>query len=113
MLKRINRITKNKEFDRAFKVGQAFYNKNLAIRAVANELPITRLGILVSTKVSKKAVVRNHVKRQIREIIKLELPKLKEGFDLVIIVFNQILDKNFEEIQKMLISDLKNLKLYK
>jgi len=113
VLKKINRIVKDKEFDRAFKIGQSFYDKNLGLKAVNNDLKITRLGILISTKVSKKAVVRNHFKRQIREIIRAELPKLKEGKDLVIIVFSQILDKNFEDIKKLLINGLTRLNLYK
>ena len=104
---------RNKEFDRAFKAGQSFYGKILGLKSVDNNLDKCRLGILISTKVSKKAVVRNHFKRQIREVIQAELPKLKPGKDLVIIVFPQILDKKFEEIQKFLKSGLKILKLYK
>lgn len=104
---------RNKEFDRAFKIGQSFYGKILGIKAVNNDLKVSRLGILISTKVSKKAVIRNHFKRQIREIIQSELPLLKDGKDLVIIVFPQILNKKFEEIKFFLKNSLKNLRLYK
>ncbi|MDP2944598.1 MAG: ribonuclease P protein component [bacterium] len=113
MLKKSNRITKDKEFDRAFKTGQSFYTKLFGIKAVGNGLEVNRLGVLISIKVSKKAVIRNKVKRQIREIIQKELPNLKSGKDLVIIVFSQILDKKFEEIKEALILALKKLKLYK
>jgi ribonuclease P protein component len=113
MLKKTNRITKDKEFDRAFKTGQSFYTKLFGIKAVDNDLPTVRLGVLVSTKVSKKAVVRNKIKRQIREIIQKELPKIKNGKDLIIIVFSQILDKNFAEIEEMITGALKKLKVYK
>ncbi len=113
MLKKSNRITKDKEFDRAFKTGQSFYTKLFGIKAADNGLESVRLGVLVSTKVSKKAVIRNKLKRQIREITRRELPALKNGKDIVIIVFQQILDKKFEEIQESLISGLKKLRLYK
>ena len=113
MLKKTNRITKDKEFDRAFKTGQSFYTQIFGIKAVDNGLETDRLGVLISTKVSKKAVIRNKVKRQIREIIQKELPHLKQGKDLVIIVFTQILDKKFEEIKISLILALKKLRLYK
>ncbi len=113
MLKKTNRITKDKEFDRVFKTGQSFYTKVFGVKAADNDLGTVRLGVLVSTKVSKKAVVRNKLKRQIREIIQKELPGLKEGKDLVIIVFSQILDKNFEEIKDGIIFGLKKLRLYK
>lgn len=113
MLKKTNRITKDKEFDRAFKTGQSFYTKVFGLKAADNNLATDRLGILVSTKVSKKAVVRNKIKRQIKEIVQKELPNLKSGKDLVIIVFSQILDKKFEEIKDSVVSAFKKLKLYK
>lgn len=113
MLKKCNRISYDKEFDRVFKAGQSFYSKVLGLKAVPNERPETRVGILVSTKVSKKAVVRNRLKRQIREIFFLELAKFKGGNDLVIIVLPLILDKSFEEITKDLRRGFKALNLYK
>ncbi len=113
MLKKTNRMLKDKDFDRAFKLGQSFYTKILVLRVVDNGLDLSRLGILISTKVSKKAVVRNRFKRQIREIVKAELPKLKTGKDLVIVVFSQILDKSFLDIQRILLKSFQQLKLYK
>lgn len=104
---------RNKEFDRAFKLGQSFYGKILGLKAVNNDLEVSRLGILISTKISKKAVIRNHFKRQIREIVQTELPRLKNGKDLVVVVFSQILDKNFEEIKVFLKNSFKRLNLYK
>lgn len=112
MLKKASRIRLNKEFDRAFQDGQSFYGQILGLKAVPNGRSVFRLGILISTKVSKKAVVRNRFKRQIREIIRQELPLLEKGNDLVVIVFPQILDKNFKEIQIFLQSALKRLRLY-
>ncbi len=113
MLKQDNRISRNKDFDRVFKTGQSFYAKVLGAKAVKNDSMITRFGILVSTKVSKKAVIRNKIKRQIREISKAELNNLKKGYDVVLIVFPQILDKNFQELTEILKSSFKRLNLYK
>lgn len=113
MLKKINRISHNKDFDRVFKIGQSFYEKALGFKAAENSLNITRFGILINAKVSKKAVVRNRIKRQIREIIQAELPEIKDGYDLVVIVFPQILDKNFKEIRKFLENGFRKLNLYK
>lgn len=113
MLKKKNRIVKDKDFDRAFKTGHSLYTKSFGLKEVDNGLDIIRLGVLVSTKVSKKAVIRNKLKRQIKEVVQKEIPGLKNGKDLVIIVFNQILDKKFEEIKEMVITTLKKLKLYK
>lgn len=48
--------------------------------------PPTRIGISISQKVSKKAVVRNRIKRQIRAALRQLLPRLTPGWQLVIVV---------------------------
>ena len=113
MLKKINRIRKDKEFDRVFKTGHSFYGRVLGIKATDNDLGTNRFGIIISTKVSKKAVIRNKFRRQIRAIIRLNLPLLKEGFDVVIIVFPLILDKNYQELEQIVQNGFKRLNLYK
>ena len=44
----------------------------------------TRIGISVSQKVSKKAVVRNRLKRQIRAALRQLLPQLKPGWYVIV-----------------------------
>lgn len=112
MLKKENRIRLDKEFDRVFKAGQSFYGKEMGLKIAKNDLAVSRFGILINTKVSKKAVVRNKIKRQIRAIIEANLSRISNGYDLVIIVFPQILDKNFKEIEKILLSGFSRLKVY-
>ncbi|MES1022516.1 ribonuclease P protein component [Gloeocapsa sp. BRSZ] len=46
----------------------------------------TRLGISVSTKVSKRAVIRNRIKRQVRAAFRNLLPRIAPGWLLVVIV---------------------------
>jgi ribonuclease P protein component len=49
-------------------------------------LATTKIGVSISTKVSKRAVVRNRIKRQIATSLYQLLPKLVPGWRLVIIV---------------------------
>lgn len=51
----------------------------------ANGIP-TRIGISISTKVSKKAVVRNRIKRQLRAAFRHLLPRISPGWLLVVVV---------------------------
>lgn len=46
----------------------------------------TRIGISVSQKVSKAAVVRNRIKRQIRAAWRSLIPQLSGGWDIVVVV---------------------------
>jgi len=112
MLKKENRLTKDKEFDNIFKHGRSSYTKTLGIKTVKNNLSVNRFGILVSTKVSPKAVVRNKIKRQIRAIIQDELFLLKVGFDCAIVVFPLILANNYQEIEATIKTCFKKLNLY-
>ncbi len=113
MLEKKNRIRLDKEFDRVFKTGQSFYGKVLGIKTAVNSLEYNRFGILVSLKVSKKAVIRNKIKRQIRSIISKEMPEMRAGKDVVIVVFSLILDKEFEDIKDILKTGFSRAKLYK
>jgi ribonuclease P protein component len=118
MLKKINRLTKNKEFDNVFnppagKRVKSSYDKITGVKAVINELDHNRFGILVGAKVSKKAVIRNKIKRRVREIIRLQADKMKQGYDCVIICLPEIADKNYQEIEESVSGHLKKLKLYK
>lgn len=53
---------------------------------IAGIAPPTRIGISISQKVSKKAVVRNRIKRQIRAAFRQILPQVAPGWRLVVVV---------------------------
>lgn len=98
MLKKENRLTKKKDFDNVFKKGRGIRANSLFLKTIENNKEHTRIGIIVSKKVSKKAPVRNKVKRRIREI--LRNMNFKQGFDIIIITHPKIKEKNFGEIKK-------------
>lgn len=57
----------------------------------------TRIGISVSQKVSKRAVVRNRIKRQIRAALRQFLSHLSPGWQLVIVVKPNATQCDYEE----------------
>ena len=60
-------------------------DKNEPEKSAKNLTP-PRIGISISTKVSKKAVVRNRLKRQIAAVLYELLPKLAPEWRLVVVV---------------------------
>jgi len=84
----------------------------LILKFQGNELNLTRVGFVVSKKVSKKAVLRNKVKRQLREVVKAELARLKPGLDLIFFTRREIQAKEFAEIQQAVKQLLEKAKLY-
>lgn len=79
-----NRLTKKRDIEKVQKIGRFVSLDNIALKFIANDVPETRVGIIVGLKYSKKAVERNKVKRVIRESIQSELKNLIKGQDLVI-----------------------------
>ena len=105
-----NTLSKKKDFDQIFKTRQSFYYQILEIKALKNELKYNRHGIMVSLKVSKKAVIRNKIKRQIREVLKDHRFNTENFYDIVIIVQKDILESNFLDIKEKLEGLLKKIK---
>ena len=98
MLPKKNRLIKEKDFNQIHKFGNFVGEKFLAIKFQNNNLNISRFGFLVGTKISKKAVARNKVKRRLRESIYLKLNKIKSGFDVVFLTKPEIVYKSYDEI---------------
>ncbi len=111
MLKKDNRLTKDKDFDKVFKQGKGVFLGILGVRAVKNDLKKNRYGILVGEKVSKKAVIRNKIKRRLRQAINNSVDEVKKGFDIVVTTTPAIKEKEFVEIETTIKKGLERLKL--
>jgi ribonuclease P protein component len=112
-MKKELRIKKNKEFQEAFQKGQSFANRQFVVYALNKEnQEIFRIGLSVSKKVGN-AVVRNQIKRYIRQSI-LELnDQLQKGNDYVIIARKPAAEMNFFDVKKSLMHVLKVGKVLK
>jgi ribonuclease P protein component len=99
MLKKEFRLRKQKDFERIFKKGFYFSEKFLMLKSVNNDLRVSRFGIIVSNKISKKASERNRTKRLLRESIRLLQKDIKPGLDCVFIAKDGIINKDFEEVK--------------
>ncbi|MBI2459511.1 MAG: ribonuclease P protein component [Parcubacteria group bacterium] len=113
MLAKQNRLVKKKDFEKIFKQGKFFYSKIFFIKILANELEVNRYGIVISTKVSKKSVERNKLKRQFRAAIREFDEKFILGLDLVIIVLPAALGQKYKFIKNELEKILLKLRLFK
>jgi ribonuclease P protein component len=98
-LPKANRLKSRKDFQAVFREGIRRHGSYLTLRALkplcsinpsldtaTGHLASTQIGVSISTKVSKRAVVRNRIKRQITAALYNLLPKLSPGWRLVVIV---------------------------
>ena len=113
MLNKINRLTKKKEFESVYKKGRSSFDKIIGVKTISNNLNLNRFGIIVSIKISKQAVIRNKVKRRLREAVRLEINDLKPGNDIIIITLPSIKESEFTDISNSLKKHFYRLYLYK
>lgn len=103
MLARAHRLHGDAVFKALAQRGRPFFGRSLSFKVMPQgsdrSKPI-RFGFVVSTKVSKKAVERNRLRRRLREITRKILPKLKSGLDVLVITRPQAAQLSFAELEQ-------------
>jgi len=105
------RLTKKQDFGRVSRTGKFFGEKFLAIKVVLNNLPVSRFAFIVSLKVSKKSTERNLVRRRMSECVRLKMPEIALGYDVVFFTRAEIVHKNYREIKQAVMEVLRKAKL--
>lgn len=100
MLPKDNRLKNKKDFERIFKLGKSYKEDFLYLKLIKNNLKNSRFGFIVSSKVSKKAVIRNQIRRRLRELVRIMLPEIKKKIDAVIIIKPNLKIIDFWELEK-------------
>ena len=83
MMRGEQHLTKPQQYTLVYNKGSSWASQWLVMKTMANGLTLSRYGFSVSRKVGG-AVVRNKIKRWLREIMRV-MP-LKAGYDIVFIV---------------------------
>lgn len=110
----MNIIKENSEFQRVLKSGKWFGADCLVIYVVENNREKNRIGVAVGKKAGK-SVVRNRIKRLIREAYRLNEENLEKNFDIIIVwkSTTNMDNVNFDYVQKSLLKCLNKANLIK
>lgn len=106
------RLKKTTEFDKVYKTGRSFGTKLISFKFRENNLGISRFGFVVSLKVHKKSTKRNLLKRRMREVIRLNLDKIKPGYDVVISAKPGSAGMEYGEIERDILFAMKKVGLF-
>jgi ribonuclease P protein component len=112
-MKKEFRVKKNKEFQEAFKKGKSVANRQFVVYVLKKpEQENFRIGLSVSKKIGN-AVVRNQVKRYIRQSFHEFQDRVHTGNDYIIIARKPTADMGMDDIKKSLEHVLKVGKVLK
>ena len=103
-------VKENYEFRRIYRKGKSAVSPQLVIYCQRNRRGHSRLGVSVSTKLGC-AVVRNRVRRRIREIYRLNKAKMLPGYDLIVVARVRAVETDYQKLDRTFLRLLEQLDL--
>ena len=100
-MKKTVSIKENKDFKRLYYRGKSASQDCLVLYWRRTGAPGCRLGITVSSKVGK-AVVRNRVRRLIKESYRLMEDRIPRGYDFVVVARSRAAEADFHRVSQAL-----------
>lgn len=101
MLSRVNRLLSDRDFIKVKTNGKVFQSDSFGLAYLQrNDSLPSRFGFVVSNKISKKATVRNKIKRELREAVRKITQEIKEEFDIIFLVKQKMTFLKKDEIEK-------------
>ena len=98
MLSKANRLRQKRDFEILFKKGKKIKGDRLYLQIAVNRLGYNRQGFVISKDVSKRAVVRNRLRRRLKALAKLNS---SNGFDMAFVAQPGLEHKSFEDLKKI------------
>lgn len=111
-MKKVYSLKTNEEFKKVYKEGKNYWNRNLILYIKGNDLEYNRIGYSITKKVGN-SVVRNRVRRRLKEIYRLNADGFKSGYDMIIIPKNNTRDISYRELESAMLHILKLAKIKK
>lgn len=102
------RLTGTKRFSQIHQQGRSVANNLLVLRLLSNGLEESRFGFMVSKRIGN-SVVRNRVKRRLREAVRLN--QVKGGWDAIFIARRPSASARYQQLEQAVFSLLRRTHL--
>ncbi|MDF2647800.1 MAG: ribonuclease [Paenibacillus sp.] len=107
------RLTRREDFNKVYRFGKSNANFQFVVYSLPqSKIERFRVGISVSKKIGN-AVVRNRIRRVVKEIIRLNAGRIRLHCDIVVIARKPVADMEYKEMEKCLLHALKRAAVYK
>lgn len=96
-MRKDQRLRSSRRFSEIRTEGRVWVNNLLVLRTLANNEAVTRFGFIATRRIGN-AVVRNRLRRRLKEI--LRIAPVKPGWDLVLIVRKSSVEAGFDDLKR-------------
>jgi ribonuclease P protein component len=96
-MERKYRLRLNADFQRVRQEGKSWANHLMVLCALSNDLEHSRFGFAASKRIGQ-AVVRNRVRRRMREAVRVRRAAIADGWDMVFIARSAVANTTYAEI---------------
>jgi ribonuclease P protein component len=93
------RLRKSKKFQFVYTTGKSYANKLAVLYVMPNEQNLLHVGFAAGKRLGC-AVVRNRVKRLLREAYRLNQDKVTQGYDLILVGRQPIVKTGLADVEK-------------
>ncbi len=105
--RRRGRLTRRAEFDAVYRHGLRRSSRQFTVFFAANGLGVSRFGMSVGRGLGG-AVVRNRIRRRVREILRLDREEIPSGWDIIVHPRASVARAEFASLQRELLAVLRN-----
>lgn len=113
MLPKEYRLRQEKDIKTLFACGKSVFDVVLGVKYRRNNLSVSRFAVVVGAKISKRAVVRNLIRRRLRAVLEKYLENLRPGFDVIILVKEGVKKSSYANLESELLRLLERIGIKK
>ncbi len=105
-MNKIYRLRSNMEFKKVYSGGKNYWNRNLVLYVKKNNIGNTRVGYSITKKIGN-SVIRNKIRRRMKEIYRLNFKGIKSNYDLIFIPKRNVVNISYKELESAMLHILK------
>lgn len=106
------RLRLNADFQRVRHEGKTWTHRLIVMSAAPNRRDYSRFGFAASKRVGK-AVIRNKVRRRMREVVRLKRQTIRAGWDLIFVARFSAAQATYAQIERAVDDLIKRAGLYR
>lgn len=105
-MNKVYSLKKNIEFKKVYSQGKNYWNRNLILYVKKNNYNYNRVGFTITKKIGN-SVVRNKIRRRLKEVYRLNMQNMNLGYDLIFIPKKNTVDISYQELESAMLHILK------